>query len=117
MGKEENFRQADLNSIFLNVRDAAYQIIERKGATYYGIAMGLVRLTKAILQNENSVLTVSAYLDGEYGHDDVYIGVPAIVNRNGIRDIVELHLNSEEKDKFTHSVNVLKKTMEPIMKE
>ncbi|UOE54405.1 L-lactate dehydrogenase [Bacillus sp. CMF12] len=117
MGKEENFRQEDLNSIFLNVRDAAYQIIERKGATYYGIAMGLVRLTKAILQNENSVLTVSAYLDGEYGHDDVYIGVPAIVNRNGIRDIVELHLNSEEKDQFTHSVNVLKKTIEPIMKD
>ena len=43
--------------------------------------MGLVRLTKAILRNENSVLTVSAYLDGEYGHNDVYIGVPAVVNR------------------------------------
>ena len=47
--------------------------------------MGLVRLTKAILQNENSVLTVSAYLDGEYGQSDVYVGVPAVVNRNGIR--------------------------------
>ncbi len=117
IGKEENFRKEDLNSIFLNVRDAAYQIIERKGATYYGIAMGLVRLTKAILQNENSVLTVSAYLDGKYGHDDVYIGVPAIVNRNGIRDIVELDLNSEEIDQFTQSVNVLKKTLEPIRKD
>ncbi|WP_370222067.1 L-lactate dehydrogenase [Cytobacillus sp.] len=117
IGKEENFRKDDLKSIFLNVRDAAYQIIERKGATYYGIAMGLVRLTKAILQNENSVLTVSVYLDGEYGHDDVYIGVPAIVNRNGIRAIVELDLNSEEKDQFTQSVNVLKKTLEPIRKD
>lgn len=117
IGKEENFRKEDLNSIFLNVRDAAYQIIERKGATYYGIAMGLVRLTKAILQNENSVLTVSAYLDGKYGHDDVYIGVPAIVNRNGIRDIIELDLNSEEIDQFTQSVNVLKKTLEPIRKD
>ncbi|MBN8200539.1 L-lactate dehydrogenase [Bacillus sp. NTK034] len=117
IGKEENFRKDDLKSIFLNVRDVAYQIIERKGATYYGIAMGLVRLTKAILQNENSVLTVSAYLDGEYGHDDVYIGVPAIVNRNGIRAIVELDLNSEEKDQFTQSVNVLKKTLEPIRKD
>lgn len=117
MKKEENYRQEDLNGLFLNVRDAAYHIIERKGATYYGIAMGLVRLTKAILQNENSVLTVSAYLDGEYGHEDVYIGVPAIVNRNGIRDIVELHLNTEEKNQFTHSVNVLKKTMEPILKD
>lgn len=117
IGKEENFRKEDLNSIFLNVRDAAYQIIERKGATYYGIAMGLVRLTKAILQNENSVLTVSAYLDGKYGHDDVYIGVPAIVNRNGIRDIIELDLNSEEIDQFTQSVNVLKKTLEPIRRD
>ncbi|WP_462412220.1 L-lactate dehydrogenase [Neobacillus sp. Marseille-QA0830] len=108
--------QADLNPIFENVRDAAYHIIERKGATYYGIAMGLVRLTKAILQNENSVLTVSAYLDGEYGQNDIYIGVPAIVNRNGIREIVQLELNETEKQKFEHSVNVLKKTMESVFK-
>ncbi|MBT2687133.1 L-lactate dehydrogenase [Bacillus sp. ISL-47] len=116
ISKEAAFKQEDLDSLFLNVRDAAYQIIERKGATYYGIAMGLVRLTKAILQNENSVLTVSAYLDGQYGHHDVYIGVPAIVNRNGIRDIVELNLNKVEQEKFTHSVEVLKKTMEPVFK-
>jgi L-lactate dehydrogenase len=108
------FKQADLDNLFLNVRDAAYHIIERKGATYYGIAMGLVRLTKAILGNENSVLTVSAYLDGEYGENDIYIGVPAVVNRNGIKEIVELDLNNEEKEKFTHSVNVLKKTLKPF---
>ncbi|CAM3675094.1 L-lactate dehydrogenase [Cytobacillus oceanisediminis] len=116
ISKEAAYKQEDLDSLFLNVRDAAYQIIERKGATYYGIAMGLVRLTKAILQNENSVLTVSAYLDGQYGHNDVYIGVPAIVNRNGIRDIVELNLSKDEQDKFTQSVKVLKKTMEPVIK-
>ncbi|MEH7332923.1 L-lactate dehydrogenase [Neobacillus drentensis] len=113
---KEGFKQEELDQIFLNVRDAAYHIIERKGATYYGIAMGLVRLTKAVLQNENSVLTVSAYLDGEYGEKDIYIGVPAVVNRNGIRQIVELDLNEDEKQKFTHSVNVLKNTMEPVFK-
>ena len=113
---KQGFRQEELDQIFLNVRDAAYHIIERKGATYYGIAMGLVRLTKALLQNENSVLTVSAYLDGEYGQNDIYIGVPAVVNRNGIREIVQLELNEDEKQKFTHSVNVLKKTMEPVFK-
>ncbi|WP_223591377.1 L-lactate dehydrogenase [Neobacillus bataviensis] len=113
---KEGFNQEELDQIFLNVRDAAYHIIERKGATYYGIAMGLVRLTKAVLQNENSVLTVSAYLDGEYGEKDIYIGVPAVVNRNGIRQIVQLDLNDDEKQKFTHSVNVLKKTMEPVFK-
>jgi L-lactate dehydrogenase len=110
------FNQTDLDQIFLNVRDAAYHIIERKGATYYGIAMGLVRLTKAILRNENSVLTVSAYLDGEYGQNDIFIGVPAVVNRDGVRQVVELKLNDEEQAKFVNSVNVLKKTMEPVFK-
>lgn len=114
MDSEDHYKQEDLDELFLNVRDAAYHIIERKGATYYGIAMGLVRLTKAILQNENSVLTVSAYLEGEYGHEDVYIGVPAVVNRSGVRQIVELALNEEEQAKFTHSVDVLKKTMAPV---
>lgn len=114
--KEEHYKQEDLDELFLNVRDAAYHIIQRKGATYYGIAMGLVRLTKAILQNENSVLTVSAYLDGEYGHKDIYIGVPAVVNRSGIREVIELDLDNSEKEKFDHSVSVLKKTMEPVMK-
>ncbi|QCJ43468.1 L-lactate dehydrogenase [Bacillus sp. S3] len=111
---KDGFNHQDLDKIFLNVRDAAYHIIQRKGATHYGIAMGLVRLTKAILENENSVLTVSAYLDGEYGQSDIYIGVPAIVNRKGIRQIVELDLNDEENAKFTNSVRVLKKTMEPV---
>jgi L-lactate dehydrogenase len=114
---KEGYNKEDLNQIFLNVRDAAYHIIERKGATYYGIAMGLVRLTKAILQNENSVLTVSAYLEGEYGQKDIYIGVPAVVNRKGIRQIVELDLNDDEQAKFMNSVNVLKKTMEPVFQK
>ena len=98
----------------MNVRDAAYHIIERKGATYYGIAMGLARLTKAILQNENSVLTVSAYLDGEYGHEGLYIGVPAIVNRSGVRGIIELALSEEERKQFAHSVGVIKKSNEKV---
>ncbi|MGG3841435.1 L-lactate dehydrogenase [Anoxybacillus kestanbolensis] len=114
MKEKQQYKQEDLDEIFVNVRDAAYQIIERKGATYYGIAMGLVRLTKAILQNENSVLTVSAYLEGQYGQNDIYIGVPAIVNRNGIREVVELQLNEEEKEKFTHSATVLKDVMKRV---
>jgi L-lactate dehydrogenase len=113
---KEGFNQSDLDNIFFNVRDAAYQIINRKGATYYGIAMGLVRVTKAILQNENSVLTVSAYLDGQYGQKDIFVGVPAVVNRNGIREVVDLELNKEEQEKFAHSVSVLKHTMEPVLK-
>jgi len=111
-----NGEKEKLEEIFVNVRDAAYHIINRKGATYYGIAMGLVRLTKAILNNENSILTVSCYLDGEYGANDVYIGVPAIVNRDGIKKVIELRLNEEEKSKFEHSVSVLQETMSPFFK-
>lgn len=112
----EQYNQDDLEDIFANVRDAAYHIIQRKGATFYGIAMGLVRLTKAILHDENSILTVSAYLNGEYGHEDIYIGVPAVVNRSGIREIVELSLKEEEQRKFDHSVDVLRKVMDPVLK-
>lgn len=110
----ENYKQEDLDDLFLNVRDAAYHIIERKGATFYGIAMGLVRLTKAILQDENSVLTVSCYLNGEYGQENIYIGVPAIVNRKGIRQIIQLELDKEEESKFNHSVDVLKEVMKSV---
>ncbi|WP_108670801.1 L-lactate dehydrogenase [Peribacillus acanthi] len=109
------YKQEDLDQLFIDVRDAAYKIIERKGATFYGIAMGLVRITKAILHDENSILTVSALLEGEYGHSDIYIGVPCIVNRNGIKEVIELNLNEEEKEKFSHSVEVLKNTISPFL--
>ncbi|WP_409270656.1 L-lactate dehydrogenase [Neobacillus sp. SCS-31] len=114
--KKNDFKLEELEGIFLNVRDAAYHIIERKGATYYGIAMGLVRLTKAVLGNENSVLTVSAFLQGEYGQEDLYIGVPAIVNRSGIKEIVELDLSPEERERFANSAGILKDILEKAMK-
>ncbi|PPA69288.1 L-lactate dehydrogenase [Jeotgalibacillus proteolyticus] len=111
--RHEHYRMEDLDELFVNVRDAAYHIIDKKGATYYGIAMGLARITKAILTNENSILTVSTYLEGQYGEEDVYIGVPAVVNRNGIRDIVELTLSEKEQEQFTHSAGVLRKILAP----
>ncbi|WP_163103398.1 L-lactate dehydrogenase [Peribacillus alkalitolerans] len=112
---KEGSKQEDLDRLFIDVRDAAYKIIERKGATFYGIAMGLVRITRAILHDENSILTVSALLEGEYGHQDVYIGVPCIVNRTGIKEVIELNLNEGEKEKFSYSVDVLKKTISPFL--
>ncbi|MGG3521512.1 L-lactate dehydrogenase [Bacillus pseudomycoides] len=113
--KDNDLNQKDLDEIFINVRDAAYHIIERKGATYYGIGMSLLRVTKAILNDENSVLTVSAYLEGQYGQKDVYIGVPAVLNRQGVREILEVELSEDEELKFDHSVQVLKETMAPIL--
>ncbi|NNU93569.1 L-lactate dehydrogenase [Geobacillus sp. NFOSA3] len=108
LSQNDRYRKEDLENIFVNVRDAAYQVIEKKGATYYGIAMGLVRITRAILHNENAILTVSAYLDGQYNEQNVYIGVPAIINRNGIREVMELKLNETEQQQFHHSATVLK---------
>ena len=76
--------------------------------------MGLVRLTKAILGDERSVLTVSTYLNGEYGHEDVFIGVPAVVTRKGISDIIQIDLSDDERVKFENSVNTLKDTMSEV---
>ncbi|WP_315906176.1 L-lactate dehydrogenase [Priestia koreensis] len=98
----------DMQQLFVNVRDAAYQIINRKGATYYGIAMGLVRLTRAILNNEQSILTVSTLLEGQYGIDNVYIGVPAVINKDGIQRIIELSLSEKEHAQLLHSADTLK---------
>ncbi|MGO4887580.1 L-lactate dehydrogenase [Anaerobacillus sp. MEB173] len=104
----------ELEETFIKVRDAAYEIIKRKGATYYGIGMGLARITKAIASNENAVLPVSALLSGQYGHSDVYTGVPAIINSSGIRELVELKLNEEETMRFEKSVKILKGFIDKI---
>lgn len=111
LANKSALNKESLDSIFTNVRDAAYHIIERKGATFYGIGMSLVRITKAILNNENSILPVSSYLDGQYGQKDVYMGVPAVINRDGIREVVEIQLNELEQEQFNHSAAVLKETM------
>ncbi|AQL55642.1 L-lactate dehydrogenase [Abyssicoccus albus] len=103
-----------MEKTYVNVRDAAYEIIEAKGSTYYGVAMGLARITKAIMSNQNAVLTVSALLEGEYGHDDVYIGVPAIINKDGIREIIELPLNDVETQQFSKSVETIKNIQNPF---
>ena len=91
------------------VKGAAQRIIEAKKASYYGIGMAMVRISKAILGSENSVLTVSAMPKGEYGVNDVYAGVPCIVNRNGISSILSLSLTVEELGLFKNSCDILKK--------
>ncbi|WP_093190884.1 L-lactate dehydrogenase [Salimicrobium halophilum] len=108
------YSKEDLEPIFHKVRDAAYHIIERKGATHYGIAMGLVRLTKAILHNENALVTVSAYLNGHYNQKDIYAGVPAVVSRKGIKEIVELNLSDGEQKQFRDSAAVIRNTVESV---
>ena len=106
---------AKLTTLENNVRRKAYQIINRKGATYYGVATALARITKAIFSDENAVLSVSAYLDGEYGLHKTYIGTPAIINREGISRVVEVPLNKREKEAMSNSASVLQKTMSDAM--
>ena len=111
--KDNNHPMEDLEKIHKNVVNAAYEIIEKKKATYYGIGMSLNRLVRAILDDENSVLTVSTYLENEkYGQNDVYIGVPAIINENGVRELLELDLTKEEQEKLDNSCNLIKKMRE-----
>ena len=107
--EENNYSINKLEEIHQEVVDEAYKIIEKKKATYYGIGMALSRILKAILDNDNSIITVSAYLkDGEYGQDDIYIGVPAIVNANGVREILNIDLNEEEQAKLNNSCKIIK---------
>ena len=104
------FKEEELNEIEYNVRTAAYEIINRKGATYYGIGMCLVRITNAILGDENSIIALSVY-DEE---NDVYVGLPAIVNKKGADRRVYLKLNEEETKKLQNSINVIKENINSI---
>lgn len=108
------FNMQDLENISENVRLAAYEIIEAKGATYYGIGMAICKLARAILQDENSILTISADLTGEYGCHDVYVGSPWIINKNGADRIIELSLTDEELEKLHKSCNILKSTIDNL---
>ncbi|MGO4937640.1 L-lactate dehydrogenase [Fundicoccus sp. Sow4_H7] len=100
-----------LVNIFFKVRDLAYEIIEKKGATYYGIAVALARICHAILADTQSIFPLSVYLDGQYGQEDIYIGAPAIIGRNGIERIIEIPLNEQEQAKMELSANTLKKVL------
>lgn len=111
--KDTNKPIEDLEKIHEGVVNAAYEIINRKKATYYGIGMALNRLVRAILDNENSILTVSTYLENnEYGQNDVYIGVPAIINQNGVRELLKLELNENEQAKLNNSCKIIKEMRE-----
>ena len=113
-GETEGCHFQELLELEEEVRMAAYKIIEAKKATYYGIGMAMARITKAIFGNEYSVLTVSAHLQGEYGENGIYIGIPCVVNRMGIQRIVELPLGSVEKQRLHSSCETLENTYREI---
>lgn len=114
--KHNKVDESSLLSSFNKVRDAAYEIINKKGATFYGIAAAMANLTKAILNNENSIYSVSAYLRGEYGHEEIYVGVPAIINANGVKTVLEIPLTDNEQERMDESVQILKDIIDKSMK-
>ena len=115
--KDNNYPISDLAEIHKNVVNAAYEIIEKKKATYYGIGVALTRIIKAILNDENEIMTLSTYQDGEYGQEGLYIGVPAIIGASGIKEILKLKLSDEEQQKFDNSCNILRDTIKEIDKK
>ncbi len=105
---------ADLQDIFQQTRDAAYHIIERKGATYYAIGMGLLRIVEAILRDQSTVLSVSSYIKDYYGINDVYLSLPSVVDRGGIEKTLHLELDAAEQLGLRNSANLLRKLIQDL---
>jgi L-lactate dehydrogenase len=106
--------RAELAEIFERVKNAAYQIIQAKGATNYSIGLALVKITRAIVRNENSILPVSTLITDLYGINDVCISIPALVNNAGVQQYVGLNLSAHEQELFKRSANTLKGFIEAI---
>ena len=90
------------------VRDSAYEIIERKGATYYGVAVAVKRIVEAIVKDEHAVLPVSSLMQGEFGLEGLCLSIPTVVGQNGVEKVVDIHLNNEENEKLQASAKALK---------
>ncbi len=104
----EEYKDVDLDEIVRRVTKVGFDILEVKGTTCYGIATAVVGIIKAVMNDENKIIPVSTLLEGEFGESDVFCGVPAILNRSGVQDIVEVHLLPEELVKFKASVSVIR---------
>lgn len=102
-------------NLYEDVKNSAYEVIAKKGATYYAIAMTVRRIAKAIIRNEHSVMPVSCYTDGHYGVSDVCIGIPAIVGENGIEKVLDIPLSKEENEQLLQSVSTLKNVLSDIL--
>ncbi len=103
-----------LDQIFRKTRDAAYEIIERKGATYYAVGNGLLRIVEAILRDQSTVMSISNYIENYYGVNDVYLSLPAIVDLGGTERVLRLRLNDKEIEGFQHSAKVMREIIEQI---
>ena len=110
----ENYKET-LQEMFEEVRDSAYRIIEGKGATYYAIAQAVMRITRSILRDENSVLPVSTLVENHYGVHDICLGVPAIVGSTGVKKVLDLPLDEHESEMVHRSAATIRRTLDDTL--
>ena len=103
-----------LDQLYRRVRDSAYEIIRRKGATYYGIAMAVGRIAQCLVRDEHSVLPVSVVLEGQYGLEGLALSIPSVVGRNGLEEVLEIPLNGEERLALEDSARQMKEAIESL---
>lgn len=104
--------EKELLDTFEKVKNAAYEIIDKKGATFYGIGMALARIVEAIINDQNSVFSTSSYLEGEYGLDDIFIGVPSVIGKDGVKWVLEVPLTDTENERMQESAKTLKEIID-----
>jgi L-lactate dehydrogenase len=107
--------EVDLDQLVLKTSREGWEIYNRKGTTYYGIASACVGIIKAILYDENKIIPVSTLLEGEYGESGVFAGVPTVLNRTGASDVLEIHMTNDELEKFKSSVSLIREHCERIL--
>ena len=113
--ERDDINLSDMEKIYENVRDAAYNIISKKNATYYGIGMSLARITKIIIEDQRSILPVSTLVNGQYdGVNQIHISVPAILGIDGVIEIVKLNLNEIEIKKLKESADIISNSLKSI---
>lgn len=108
---KHNITKEELQKMHESVYKKAYEIIDRKRATFYGIGSSLANLVQAVLRDTNEIYACGAKLNGEYGFSGLYTGTPAVINAEGIKEIIEIDLNEEEKEQFDKSIKTLEETI------
>ena len=104
----------EMERIYQGVRDSAYEIIRRKGATYYGIAMAVGRIAQCILRDEKAVLPISAVLEGQYGLEGLCLSVPSIVGKGGLEEVLEIPLSAEEREALAASAKQMQEAIASV---
>lgn len=104
----------NINTVTEDIKEIAYRIVNAKGATTFGIAATTVQIIRAVLNDENKVIPVSAMLNGEYDEESIYIGVPAVLNSQGVKELVEYHLSDDEMVELKKSISIIKEYNEKL---